>query len=49
MGQHLEILTRLPVGLASTTFMLVSTQFLCFQHHTKDDLMAVDLSRIAAW
>lgn len=36
------------VGLASTTFMLISTHFVYFQHYVKDDLVAVDTSRIAA-
>lgn len=36
------------MGLASTTFMLVSTHFVYFQHYAKDDLVAVDTSRIAA-
>jgi putative Mg2+ transporter-C (MgtC) family protein len=40
--------THLLVGLASTTFMLVSTQFVYFQHYGKDDLISVDPSRIAA-
>ncbi len=40
--------THLIVALASTTFMLVSTHFVYFQHYTKDDLVTVDTSRIAA-
>jgi len=40
--------THLLVSLASATFMLVSTQFVYYQHYTKDDLVAVDTSRIAA-
>jgi len=36
------------VSLASATFMIVSTQFVYFQHYGKDDLIAVDTSRIAA-
>lgn len=40
--------THLIVALASSTFMLVSTQFVYFQRYAKDDLVAVDTSRIAA-
>ena len=40
--------THLIVALASSTFMIVSTQFVYYQHYTKDDLVAVDTSRIAA-
>src|ERR1051325_6599108 len=40
--------THLLVGLASTLFMLVSTQFYYFQRYEKGDLIAVDPSRIAA-
>jgi uncharacterized membrane protein YhiD involved in acid resistance len=47
-GRPADLRTHLLVGLASTTFMLVSTQFVYFQHYTKDDLIAVDPSRIAA-
>jgi putative Mg2+ transporter-C (MgtC) family protein len=47
-GRPAGLRTHLLVGLASTTFMLVSTQFVYFQHYTKDDLIAVDPSRIAA-
>jgi putative Mg2+ transporter-C (MgtC) family protein len=47
-GRPAGLRTHLLVGLASTTFMLVSTQFVYFQHYSKDDLVAVDPSRIAA-
>jgi MgtC family len=47
-GRPAGLRTHLLVGLASTTFMLVSTQFVYFQHYSKDDLVAVDRSRIAA-
>src|SRR5262245_60226061 len=47
-GRPAGLRTHLLVGLASTTFMLVSTQFVYFQHYGKDDLVAVDPSRIAA-
>ncbi|HEX6436719.1 MAG TPA: MgtC/SapB family protein [Candidatus Binatia bacterium] len=40
--------THLLVALASATFMLVSTQFVYYQHYSKDDLVGVDSSRIAA-
>ena len=44
-GRPAGLRTHLLVGLASTTFMLMSTQFVYFQHYTKDDLIAVDPSR----
>jgi putative Mg2+ transporter-C (MgtC) family protein len=47
-GRPAGLRTHLVVALASTTFMLVSTQFVYFQHYTRDDLVAVDPSRIAA-
>jgi len=47
-GRPAGLRTHLIVGLASTTFMLVSTQFMYFQHYTKGDLIGVDPSRIAA-
>src|SRR4029450_489156 len=40
--------THLIVAPASTTFMIVSTHFVYFQHYAKEDLVAVDTSRIAA-
>lgn len=40
--------THLLVALASSTFMVVSTNFVYFQHYLRDDLIAVDPSRIAA-
>ena len=40
--------THLLVALASATFMVVSTNFVYFQHYVRDDLVAVDPSRIAA-
>ena len=36
------------VALASSTFMVVSTHFVYFQHYHRDDLVSVDPSRIAA-
>lgn len=47
-GRPAGLRTHLLVALASATFMLVSTQFVYFQHYGKDDLIAVDTSRIAA-
>jgi len=47
-GRPAGLRTHLLVGLASTTFMLVSTHFVYFQHYSKEDLVAVDTSRIAA-
>jgi putative Mg2+ transporter-C (MgtC) family protein len=40
--------THILVALASATFMLVSEYFVFFQHYTKDGLISVDVSRIAA-
>src|SRR5262245_37349788 len=47
-GRPAGFRTHLIVALASTTFMIVSTHFVYFQHYTKDDLVGVDPSRIAA-
>src|ERR1700691_2143054 len=47
-GHPAGLRTHLLVALASATFMLVSTQFTYFQSYSKDDLIAVDTSRIAA-
>jgi putative Mg2+ transporter-C (MgtC) family protein len=47
-GHPAGLRTHLLVGVASATFMLVSTQFTYFQTYGKDDLIAVDTSRIAA-
>lgn len=47
-GRPAGLRTHLIVALASTTFMLVSAHFVYFQHYTKDDLVTVDTSRIAA-
>ena len=40
--------THMLVALASSTFMVVSTHFVYFQHYHKDDLVTIDTSRIAA-
>lgn len=47
-GRPAGLRTPLLVALASTTFMLVSTQFVYFQQYEKDDFVMVDTSRIAA-
>lgn len=47
-GRPAGLRTHLLVSLASATFMLVSSQFVYFQHFDKDDLVVVDASRIAA-
>src|ERR1700691_5788672 len=40
--------THLIVAMAAATFMVVSSQFVYFQHYAKEDLVTVDSSRIAA-
>ena len=40
--------THLIVAMASATFMVISTHFVYWQHYGKDDLIALDPSRIAA-
>ena len=40
--------THMLVALASATFMMVSEYFVFFQHYTKDGIINVDVSRIAA-
>lgn len=47
-GHAAGLRTHLLVALASTLFMIVSTQFSYFQRYEKGDLIAVDPSRIAA-
>src|SRR6266566_3223295 len=47
-GRQAGLRTHLLVGLAATTFMIVSTHFVYFQHYSKEDLVAVDTSRISA-
>lgn len=47
-GHRAGLRTHLLVCLASAVFMLVSTQFVFYQPYGKDDLIAVDTSRIAA-
>ena len=40
--------THLLVSLASSTFMIVSSQFVFYQHYLNDGLVHVDVSRIAS-
>lgn len=40
--------THLIVAMAAATFMVISSQFVYWQHYSKDDLVTVDSSRIAA-
>ncbi len=40
--------THLIVAMAAATFMVLSSQFVYWQHYGKDDLVEVDTSRIAA-
>jgi putative Mg2+ transporter-C (MgtC) family protein len=47
-GRPVGLRTHLIVALAAATFMVISSQFVYFQHYSKDDLVAVDTSRIAA-
>jgi putative Mg2+ transporter-C (MgtC) family protein len=47
-GRPAGLRTHAIVALASATFMVVSTRFVYFQHYAKDDLIAIDPSRIAA-
>jgi putative Mg2+ transporter-C (MgtC) family protein len=47
-GRPAGLRTHALVGLGASTLMVVSTQFVYFQHYAKDDLVGVDSSRIAA-
>jgi putative Mg2+ transporter-C (MgtC) family protein len=47
-GRPVGLRTHLIVAMAAATFMVISSQFVYFQHYSKDDLVAVDTSRIAA-
>jgi putative Mg2+ transporter-C (MgtC) family protein len=47
-GRQVGLRTHLIVAMAAATFMVISTQFVFAQHYGKDDLVAVDTSRIAA-
>lgn len=47
-GRQVGLRTHLIVAMAAATFMVISENFVYFQHYTKDDLIALDPSRIAA-
>jgi putative Mg2+ transporter-C (MgtC) family protein len=47
-GRPAGLRTHAIVALASSTFMVVSTHFVYFQHYVAGDLVNVDSSRIAA-
>ena len=47
-GRPAGLRTHMIVALASATFMVISTQFVYFQHYAPGDFVAVDPSRIAA-
>lgn len=47
-GRPAGLRTHIIVGLASATFMVVSTNFVYLQHYHQQDLVVVDTSRIAA-
>lgn len=47
-GRPAGLRTHALVGLASSTFMVVSTMFVYFQGYGPNDLVSVDASRIAA-
>ncbi|WP_438020434.1 MgtC/SapB family protein [Sorangium sp. So ce315] len=47
-GRQVGLRTHLLVAMAAATFMIISVKFVYFQHYRKEDLVAVDPSRIAA-
>ena len=47
-GRPMGLRTHIIVAMASATFMVISSQFVYWQHFGKDDLIEVDASRIAA-
>jgi putative Mg2+ transporter-C (MgtC) family protein len=47
-GRPVGLRTHLIVAMAAATFMVISSQFVYWQHYDKDDLVEVDPSRIAA-
>jgi putative Mg2+ transporter-C (MgtC) family protein len=47
-GRPAGLRTHVIVAMAAATFMVVSSQFVYFQHYAKDDFVTVDSSRIAA-
>jgi putative Mg2+ transporter-C (MgtC) family protein len=46
--RHVGLRTHLIVAMTAATFMVISSQFVYWQHYAKDDLVSVDGSRIAA-
>jgi putative Mg2+ transporter-C (MgtC) family protein len=47
-GRPVGLRTHLIVAMTAATFMVISSQFVYFQRYGRDDLVAVDTSRIAA-
>jgi putative Mg2+ transporter-C (MgtC) family protein len=47
-GRPVGLRTHLIVALTAATFMVVSSQFVYYQHYRANDLVVVDSSRIAA-
>jgi putative Mg2+ transporter-C (MgtC) family protein len=47
-GRPVGLRTHLIVAMAAATFMVISSQFVYWQHYGKDDLVEIDSSRIAA-
>jgi putative Mg2+ transporter-C (MgtC) family protein len=47
-GRPVGLRTHLIVSMAAATFMVISSQFVYYQHYAKEDLVSVDTSRIAA-
>jgi putative Mg2+ transporter-C (MgtC) family protein len=47
-GRPVGLRTHLIVAMASATFMVLSTEFVYYQHYRANDLVEVDASRIAA-
>src|SRR6204780_2605739 len=47
-GRPVGLRTHLIVAMAAATFMVISSQFVYWQHYGKDDLVEVDTERIAA-
>jgi putative Mg2+ transporter-C (MgtC) family protein len=47
-GRPVGLRTHLIVSMAAATFMVISSQFVYYQHYAKEDLVAVDTSRIGA-
>jgi putative Mg2+ transporter-C (MgtC) family protein len=47
-GRPAGLRTHLLVAMGAATFMVISTQFVYYQHYGRDDLVNVDGSRIAA-